>query len=152
LGTAIIRGRTFDADEMAGRRPAMIINQAAARALWGADSPLTTPVRIDTTIIDVVGIVADARYGDVERPAEPAVFFPHRGSRGVIFLRTTGDPSALALAARAAIRRAGAGHATSGALYAAAVLLLVLAMCAAAALPTMRTMRTDPRDAMRTAD
>jgi predicted permease len=115
LGTPLIRGRMFNAEEMAGQRRVIVINQAAARTLWGADDPLTTPIRIDTTTIEVVGVVGDARYGDVERPAEPAVFFPHGGSRGVILLRTTGDPAMLASAARAAIRRAGAGHATSSA-------------------------------------
>jgi putative ABC transport system permease protein len=115
LQTPIIRGRSFSAEEMAGRRQAIIINQAAARALWGADDPLTTPIRIDTTAIAVVGIVGDARYGDVERPANPAAFFPLRSSRGVILLRTSADPSTLVPAVRAAIRRAGPGHATSDA-------------------------------------
>ena len=115
LRTPMLRGRTFNDDEMAGRTHAMIINQAAARALWGADDPLTTPIRSDTTTIAVVGVVGDARYGDVEHPAEPAVFFPHRDSRGVLFLRTEGDPVALIASVRAAIRRAGSGHATSDA-------------------------------------
>ncbi len=115
LQTPILRGRTFSSDEMAGRRRALLINQAAARALWGSDDPLTTPIRVDTSTIDVVGIVGDARYGDVERPAYPAVFFPHRDSRGVVLLRTAGDPSALVPAMRGAIRRAGSGHATSDA-------------------------------------
>jgi hypothetical protein len=33
--------------------------------------------------------------------------------------------------------------------YAGAILFLAIAMCAAAAMPTARTLRTDPRDAMR---
>jgi putative ABC transport system permease protein len=115
LETPILRGRTFNTDEMSGRRQVIMINQAAARALWGADDPLTTPIRIDTMTIDVVGIVGDARYGDVEHPAEPAVFFPHRDPRGVVFLRTSGDPVTLIAAVRGAIRRAGQGHATSDA-------------------------------------
>jgi predicted permease len=256
LRTPIVRGRSFDGEEVAGRRRAAIINQAAARALWGADDPLTTPIRIDTAAIEVVGIVGDARYGDVEHPAYPAVFFPHRASRGVILLRASGDPLSLVAPVRDAIRRAGSGHATSAArtmdsrlrdatarnrlslqvfttfaisalllaavgvygtlalrvtlrarelairralgasaaslagtvgrhmawiagagaaigivgavvtaramssllygvtaldpmVYAGAILFLAIAMCAAAAMPTARTLRTDPRDAMR---
>jgi putative ABC transport system permease protein len=115
LQTPILRGRSFTDEEMSGRRRAVIINQSAARSLWGSDDPLTTPIQIDTTSIDVVGVVADARYGVVERPAYPAVFFPHRDSRGVILLRTARDPSSLVGAVRGAIRRAGSGHATSDA-------------------------------------
>jgi predicted permease len=115
LQTAIVRGRSFNEEEIAGRRRAVIINQAAARGIWGADDPLVTPIRGDTSTIDVVGITADARYEDVERPAYPAVFFPFRSSRGVVLLRSSGDASALIAAARRAIQRAGNGHATSDA-------------------------------------
>jgi predicted permease len=115
LKTPILRGRTFNEDEITGRRQAVIINQAASRALWGSDDPLKTPIRVDTMTITVVGIVGSARYGDVERPAEPAVFYPHRDSHGVVFIRTSADPTSLIAAARAAIRRAGSGNATSGA-------------------------------------
>src|SRR5262249_51986723 len=49
LATPVLRGRVFNGEEMAGRRRAVIINQAAARAIWGPDDPLTTPIRVDTT-------------------------------------------------------------------------------------------------------
>lgn len=111
LKTPVLRGRVFTDEEIGGRRRVAVINQAAAKALWGSDDPLTTPIRQDTTMIEVIGIVGDARYGDVERPAEPAVFFPHRDARGVIFVRTTTDAAAIGGSVRVAIRRAGNGHA-----------------------------------------
>lgn len=111
LGSRLVRGRTFDADEASGARRALIINQAAARRIWGAVDPLTTPLQFMGQQDPVVGIVEDVRYEDIERAAEPAVYAPFGGGRGVLFIRVAGDAGSYVGAIRRAIRRAGRGHA-----------------------------------------
>ena len=111
LGTPLVRGRAFDDADARERRPVMIVNRAAARAIWGADDPLATPVEGDDGRVDVVGVADDARYEEIERPAQPTVFVPFRGTRGVLLVRADGDVAALAPAVRRAVRDAGAGHA-----------------------------------------
>jgi putative ABC transport system permease protein len=111
LGTPLVRGRFFTGADVAERRPVAIINRAAAREIWGNADPLTTPVAGSPTPIDVVGIVDDARYGDLERPPEPAMFVPFRGTRGGLFVRVRHDPASYTASIRAAVRAAGTGHA-----------------------------------------
>jgi hypothetical protein len=109
VGTPILRGRDFiPADSATG---AVIINAAAARLLWGSRDPLTTPLSSGTAgTTPVVGIVDDARYGDVETEAPPAVFIRFTSGRGVVFARTDGEPAALTASVARAIREAGRGH------------------------------------------
>jgi putative ABC transport system permease protein len=113
MRTPILRGRAFtDADRLGAVRVA-VINQAAARALFGPRDPLTTPVTWDSTI-RIVGVVGDIRFESIDRPATPAAFFPYAQvtrSRGMLFVRTAGDPLALAGAVRRELRAIDPNHA-----------------------------------------
>jgi predicted permease len=114
LKTPIIRGREFDANDGVGTEPVMIINRSAARRIWGADDPFTTPVVYGDNTRRVVGIVEDARYEDIEREPEPAIYLPAiqtRLSRGVLFVRTADAGSLAPADIRSAVRRASRGHA-----------------------------------------
>lgn len=111
LGTPLLRGRFFSDADVAERHRVAIINRAAAREIWGNADPLTTPIAGDPAPTDVVGIVDDARYGDIERPPEPAMYVPFRGTRGGLFLHVSGDPATYVAAIRSAVRAAGPGHA-----------------------------------------
>jgi putative ABC transport system permease protein len=111
LKTPMVSGREFIRTDEYPAPQVMIVNRTAARTIWGSDDPLVTPVRDGEHATQVVGVVEDARYSDLERPAEPAIFLPFNGSRGVLFIRGEGDPALLIPGVREAIRRAGAGHA-----------------------------------------
>ncbi len=112
LGTPIVRGRDFRAgDDTASDHP-LIVNRAAARLAWGDADPMAAPVEADGSTTRVVGIVEDARYGDIEQPPRPAIFVPFSGrQRGVVFIRADRDAASLIAPVRDAIRRAGSGHA-----------------------------------------
>jgi predicted permease len=111
LGTPLLRGRFFSDADVAQHHRVAIINRAAAREIWGAADPLTMPIAGNPAPIDVVGIVDDARYGDIERAAEPAMYVPFRGARGGLFAHVSGDPASYAAAIRTAVRAASPGHA-----------------------------------------
>ena len=101
----------------------MIINETAARTIWGSVDPLTTPIEWDTNVVRVVGIVGDARYEDLESPAQPAIFVPYAQAgrtRGTLFLRVSCqtrdvvcDPAPLSAALRRAVREVDRDHAVS---------------------------------------
>jgi predicted permease len=113
LKTLVIRGREFDATDGVGTEPVMVINRSAARRIWGSDDPFTTPVVYDKTR-RVIGIVEDARYEDVEREPEPAIFLPALPTprtRGVLLVRTSAPGRVAPADIRLAVRRAGRGHA-----------------------------------------
>jgi putative ABC transport system permease protein len=115
LGTRLVRGRDFGPADTAGAEPVVIVNREAARLAWGGEDPLATPAIWGGGPIRVIGIVEDARYGDIEQPARPAIFLPFgQRAHGVIFVRTHRDAASLVAPVRAAIRRAGRGNAPGG--------------------------------------
>jgi len=90
----------------------VVINEAAARQYFRGEDPIGKRVAIYQggfhTGAEVIGIVGDVRYGTIDSTARPDVYISYgqaRLSRMMVFVRTTGDPSALAPAVRAAVRR-----------------------------------------------
>ena len=116
LGIPIVRGREVSRLDRPGTPPVMVINSTAARTIWGTDDPLTTPVPREDRAIAVVGVAGDVRYEDVESEPKPAIFFPvaqMNRSRGMLFVRTAGDPASLANAVRNVVRAVDRDHTVS---------------------------------------
>ena len=122
LRVPLIRGRAFDGRDQRRAQRVMIINETAARTIWGSADPLTTPVEYDSGPVYVVGIVGDTRYEDIESPARPAIFVAYTQgtrTRGTLFVRVrcqTGsdcDPTTLAGSLRREVRGIDPGHALS---------------------------------------
>ena len=116
LGIPIVRGREVSRLDRPGTQAVMVINATAARTIWGADDPLTTPVPRDDRRIDVVGIAGDVRYEDIEADPKPAVFFPvaqMNRTRAMLFVRTAQDPASIATAVRDAVRAVDRHHTVS---------------------------------------
>jgi len=112
IRTPVWRGREFSRADVANDEQVMLINREAARRIWGSDDPLTTPADFGGRLRRVIGIVDDARYENLERPVDPAIYLPAgRQSRGVLFVRVGQPGVQVAADIRAAVRRAGRGHA-----------------------------------------
>ncbi len=112
IGTPLVRGRELETADITNNDAVMIINREAARRIWGADDPLTTPAMFGDHARRVIGIVEDARYEDPERSPEPAIYLPAVGlARGVLFIRTKRAGTPIAPDVRSAIRLAGRGNA-----------------------------------------
>jgi len=113
LGIPILRGRDLSASDRRDGQPVIVINATAARTIWGSDDPLTTPVPRDDRSLDVVGVVGDVRYEDIAAEPKPAIFFPvaqQTRSRGMLFVRTTGDVASLATVVRNEIKAVDRNH------------------------------------------
>lgn len=116
LGIPVVRGREFTGDDLRESQPVMVINSTAARTIWGADDPLTTPSPRGEQTVHVVGVAGDVRYEDIEAEPKPAVFFPlsqWTRSRAMLFVRTNGDPAALGAAVRREVRAVNRNHTVS---------------------------------------
>ncbi|HEX6048967.1 MAG TPA: ABC transporter permease [Gemmatimonadaceae bacterium] len=116
LGIPMVRGREFTGDDRRESQPVMVINSTAARTIWGADDPLTTPSPRGEQTIHVVGVAGDVRYEDIEAEPKPAVFFPlaqWNRSRAMLFVRTTGDPAMLGAAVPREVRAVNRNHTVS---------------------------------------
>jgi len=89
----------------------VLINEAAARRFWPGEDPIGKPIAVGQggfgDRAEIVGIIADVRYGTMDAPPGPDVFIPFAQSPRnsmVLYLRTTSDPRALAVAVRAEVR------------------------------------------------
>jgi putative ABC transport system permease protein len=104
------RGRVFNAGDRRGAPSVVIVNETAAAQFWPKEDAVGKHMGMGQggpgDIAEVVGVVGDVR-GSIEAPpvAETYLAFNQAPrSNMIIFLRTPGDPGALAGPARLAIR------------------------------------------------
>jgi putative ABC transport system permease protein len=84
LGIAIIRGRTFTDFDGADAPLVAVINESAARRIWGTDDAVGRRFRLGTAegpAVEVIGIAEDARFRNLTTDlsgarVEPDVYFP----------------------------------------------------------------------------
>ena len=102
----MIRGRAFTDRDRVGQPKVVVISEAAARAFWGSGDPIGQRIGVGQGGFqdgaEIVGVVADVRYGAVETAVSPDVYLPLLQSRraaGFIFVRsrTAAEPLVAAL-------------------------------------------------------
>ncbi|MGA2598520.1 MAG: ABC transporter permease [Bryobacteraceae bacterium] len=108
------QGRVFDNRDGRTQPPVCIVNEAAARAWFGGESPLGHKIRAgsesgnydDSPFREVVGVVGDvAQYG-LGLPPTLQIYMPHAQYAGrymTLLVRTAGDPSAFSATLRNAV-------------------------------------------------
>jgi putative ABC transport system permease protein len=117
VGTPIVQGRALDERDRKDTSPAVVVNQALAKKLWGNADPIGRwvasgePPRTGELGPDfqVVGVVRDARMVSAADPAEPTLYFAydqHKHSRMTLVVRSSVPPSTLLPELRAAARSA----------------------------------------------
>ncbi len=107
----LLAGRGFTAQDAAKAPRVAIVNEAFARKYYDGQSPLGRIIGFNgnekAPDIEIVGVVADAKYVTLQDQARPAAFFPFAQIRNARFgnfaLRVAGDPLALAPSVRAAV-------------------------------------------------
>ncbi len=107
LRIRLIRGRNFSDHDRAGQPKVVVINESAARALWGTSDPIGKRIALGQGGFqdgaEVVGLVGDVRYGAVETSMMPDVYLPLLQSlraSGFIFVRSRTAPEPLVSAVR----------------------------------------------------
>jgi putative ABC transport system permease protein len=77
LGITLVVGRGFSDADRANTPPVMIVNQALAEKYFAGRDPIGKVIRFGgNKRHEIVGVVADARYRSVERPADPTFYLP----------------------------------------------------------------------------
>lgn len=116
FGVPLVRGRGFrDADRAAAPK-VVVVSEAVARRLFPGVDPVGRRLRLLPTPggppddsgdwRTVVGVVRDTRFRAL-REATPAVYIPFEqldGWQGLLAVRATGDPAALAATVRRVVR------------------------------------------------
>jgi predicted lysophospholipase L1 biosynthesis ABC-type transport system permease subunit len=100
VGAHLLRGRGVEArDNETGPRVA-VINETMARFYFPHGDAIGRHITADSTIWEIVGIVADARTNDVRETPDRRLFVPivqmkHSPEQFRVELRTGGDPARL---------------------------------------------------------
>jgi putative ABC transport system permease protein len=103
----LIRGRWFTPADGPGAPKVVLISEGAARKFWPGEDPIGKPIAVGQAGFgdraEIVGIVGEVRYRQMDELPRPDVYISHLQSPQnslVIFARTSGDPLALASAVR----------------------------------------------------
>jgi putative ABC transport system permease protein len=110
LRIPLVAGRALRDDDREGRPLVAVISVSMAQRFWPGISPIGHRMAITPNDpITVVGVVGDVHHASLEAAPQPTLYVPYRQSPwpGFTFvLRSSGDTSAIASAARDAIWRA----------------------------------------------
>jgi putative ABC transport system permease protein len=116
VGLPLRAGRPFDDRDRAGSTPVAIVNETMAKRFWPDRSALgqcfyTGSPRDagDGPCLEIVGIVADAKYADLSEPPTPYFYRPLEQAEEpllglTLYVRTRGAPDRAAPAVRQAIQ------------------------------------------------
>ena len=122
-GIRLLAGRSFTPRDRSGSLRVAILNETAARAFFGTESPLGLKVNFPGQRVEdqyeIVGIVADARYQDLRTPDKPMVYVPLEQAidpitSAVLFVRGAGDVTLLVPSIRASVAETVPGGFVTG--------------------------------------
>ena len=114
LRIRLLDGRFFDERDGSEAPEVAIINQTMARTFWGNDSAVGRRIRPSGTTnwCTVVGVIADAKNGGLEKPTGTELYVPFaqnagrgRSQRMSIAIRSSGDPETMVTAVRKELAR-----------------------------------------------
>jgi len=83
LEIPVIRGRTFTAADREGNPRVAVINLTAALRYWPGEDPIGSRIRLSVgwpegDYAEIVGVVGDVRYADLDQEVAPTVYLPYR--------------------------------------------------------------------------
>jgi putative ABC transport system permease protein len=109
-GISLRRGRTFTPHDVMGARGVAIVNDTTARREWPNEDPIGRIVEVVDAgrrkTVEVIGVVADLRYGGLHGAPRAEVFLPHAQSPSAAMtyvVRTSVESGAMLDAARRAV-------------------------------------------------
>jgi len=97
LGIPLAAGRTFDSSDAKNSPEVVVINHKMAETYWPGDNPIGKRIRIQNgnRVITVVGVVGDGKYGSLDEPMHPVIYYAlsqHYLPQLLLIIRTQGDP------------------------------------------------------------
>jgi predicted permease len=101
MGMQVLRGRSFSDTDRANAPPVAIVNETFARQFFNDPAPMGRRVGLGApakVMMEVVGVVGDAKYGSMRESAVPMLYVPftqYDGQLGQLQVRTAADPATL---------------------------------------------------------
>jgi predicted permease len=112
MGTRILRGRAFEAQDGKAAEPVVLINQTMALRFWPEDDPIGEGIRVGDVNWQIVGVVEDAKINYLRERPEPYLYFPmaqRPRSEVTVLVETALEPAALVDPVSATVRSIAPG-------------------------------------------
>lgn len=112
MGLPLLAGRGFEPSDGENGAPVLIVNRTFADKYWPSAEALGKRVRIGSEDYTVVGVAAAGKYFSLGESPKPYMYLPfdrEYSGRGVLHVRSAGDPAALVPALRQEIAALDAG-------------------------------------------
>ena len=106
LGIPIVRGRGFTAQDDTTAPPALVVNQRFAERFWHGQDAVGRTVRLGGRDHTVIGVVPTGKYMRLGEEPTPFMYqaqVQHWNSGMTVFVRTAGEPSAIAATLRSEV-------------------------------------------------
>jgi len=112
MGTPLVAGRFFTAEDAPGQPPVLIVNQAFNRTYFPGESAVGKRVCLCGLESEkpewsaIVGVVADVRHSNLEDAPKPQIYMPfwrRNSARAYLAIRAETSPAQLAPAVRDAV-------------------------------------------------
>jgi len=105
FGMPLLMGRDFSDEDTPDSPKVLIINESLTRYFFGAENPLGKRISLESyKDLEIVGVVADARYRNLKDPAPQTAYIPYSQygttNQRTLCIRGAGDPNALIAAVR----------------------------------------------------
>lgn len=113
LGVRLRAGRFFARDEHAATGPAVaVVGETLARRYFPGEAAVGRHLRVAGALVEIVGVVDDTPIERLHETPEPFLYLPYArqpSSDVALLVLTSGDPGALAAAARGLVRESCPG-------------------------------------------
>jgi putative ABC transport system permease protein len=112
VGLAIVRGRAFNAAEVARESDVAIVNQTLAQRLWPDGDAIDRALLLQPQgrTVRIVGIARDSKYRSLSERQRPHLYLPTAPNFSrALLVRTQDDPRRAMLAVQAALDQVGPG-------------------------------------------
>jgi putative ABC transport system permease protein len=118
-GIPILRGRTFQPEEVGNEDERCIINATLARNYFGNQDPIGRTILTNVAVTPpepcrIVGVVGDTLVAGLDAPPKPVLYFAAYVAREMLLVRTTTAPLAVAHAIEREVAAADPDQPLSG--------------------------------------
>ena len=109
FGTPLLMGRDFSTQDTPETPKVVIVNDSLAHRFFGSESPLGHRITLENyKDLEIVGVVADAKYRNLKEPAPQTAYIPYSQYGGMgqrtLCIRAAGDANALIAAVRSEVK------------------------------------------------
>ncbi|MHB8303931.1 MAG: ABC transporter permease [Acidobacteriaceae bacterium] len=115
MGIPILRGRTFDREDLTSARQVAIVNRTLARKLFNSENVIGRHLRIGRQKLEdaeIIGVARNGRYADLTENPQPYLYLPltpNAWSQVTLIVTTSVAPAAIFPVARRAVGEVSQG-------------------------------------------